>query len=103
MLKLNVLHRLVYSSDGSLGFIYYKNPSLRGDKYICEVLELHDLCTSSIFVDHHPNNPPTLEDTTTSILQILLTRTKDKMKPSFTSQYSTIHSTNLRTRHFHCI
>ena len=65
MLKFSGFHRNIYCVDASLGLIYYKNLSLRRDNCVCEVLELHNVYTSTLFVDHHPSNLPTLEDITT--------------------------------------
>ena len=60
-----MFYQIYYCTDVSFGLIYYKNHSLRGDKYICEVLKLHNQYTSVLFLDHHPNNLPTLEEITT--------------------------------------
>ena len=68
MLKFDRFHKIDYCIDASIGLICYKNPSLGGDKYIYEAHELHDLYTSALLMDHHPNNPPTLEEIITNYL-----------------------------------
>ena len=47
------------------GRVFYKNPCLKGDSYIHELPTPLSLFITALFVDHHPNKPPLLEDITT--------------------------------------
>ena len=51
--------------DYSFRLIYYKNPLLKGKKYICDEKDLNNVYISEIFLDHYPHYPQFLEDKVT--------------------------------------
>ena len=62
MIIFGHINRIVYCIDTSSLCVHHKTPSLRGDRYISEIHDLHNLYMSALFVDHNPNYAPTLED-----------------------------------------
>ena len=102
MLKFSKFHKIMYFIEFSLCLIYNKNLSLRGVQYIHRIPELHNLYTSTLFADHNPNNPPTLEDIATFYL-CQFYQPGQKAKWSFHLNHNTLlflHAMKSRTRHF---
>ena len=54
---------MIYSIDTVCGTVFYKSPLLREGSYICELLDPHSLYGTALFGDHHPNKPPSFEET----------------------------------------
>ena len=65
MIKSGYFNNILYFIDIVCGWVFHKSPCLWKDTYICELPNLHNLCTTTLFVDHHPDNPSILEDITT--------------------------------------
>ena len=65
IMKFGHFSNILYSIDTMCDWVFHKNPSIREDAYIYELSNFHKIYPSALFVGQHPNNPPTLEDTTT--------------------------------------
>ena len=65
MLKLSRYHKIVDCLDSSLELIYYTYSSLKGVRYIQEVQDLNNVYINAFLLNHHLDNPPSLEDIAT--------------------------------------
>ena len=65
IIKLGHFTNIVHCIDTVCVRVFYTNPCLKEDAYICELPNLHNLYITSLFADYHPNNPPILKDIAT--------------------------------------
>ena len=52
--KFGHFNKIVHCKGTFLGPAYYKNPSLRGNGYICMIYDTHGLYMSALYVDPYP-------------------------------------------------
>ena len=62
MIKFSRYNNIVYCTDYSLGLTYYKNPSLKGDKYLCEIHDCNNVYINAILLDYSPTYKTILEE-----------------------------------------
>ena len=92
---------MIYCIDAIYGRVLYKNPSLQGDIYICEIPSPFGIYITTSVIDHHANKPLSLEDMTTFHICKHYHLSK-RMKWSFHLNQNTfqfVHTTCLQTCH----
>ena len=104
---MNFFHfnRTVYCIGISSSCIYHKNPTLRGDRCICKIHDLHNLYSSALFLVQYSNHPPALQDFVAFYLcQYYHPEQKSKWSSHLTQNIlQFVHAMKMRGRYFYCI